>query len=83
LLDNCLIFAHSDCSIAKAHAVEGIPMMVAGRAGGRIRTGFHLAGSADPATRVGLTLQQAMGLQVERWGVQSMETKRTITELMA
>jgi hypothetical protein len=83
LLDNCLIFAHSDCSIAKAHAVEGIPMMVAGRAGGRIRTGFHLAGNADPATRVGLTLQQAMGLQVERWGVQSMETKRTITELMA
>jgi hypothetical protein len=83
LLDNCLIFAHSDCSIAKAHAVEGIPMMVAGRAGGRIRTGFHLAGRADPASRVGLTLQQAMGLQVEKWGVQSMETKRTITELMA
>jgi Protein of unknown function (DUF1552) len=83
LLDNCVIFAHSDCSIAKAHAVEGIPMMVAGGGGGRIRTGFHLAGRADPATRVGLTLQQAMGLQVERWGVQSMETNRTITELMA
>jgi len=83
LLDNCLIFAHSDCSIAKAHAVEGIPMMIAGNAGGRIRTGFHLAGRADPASRVGLTLQQAMGLQVERWGMQSMETNRTITELMA
>src|SRR3546814_12595111 len=24
LLDNCLILAHSDCSIAKAHAVEEI-----------------------------------------------------------
>jgi hypothetical protein len=83
LLDNCMFFAHSDCSIAKAHAVEGIPMMVAGGAGGRIRTGFHMAGRADPASRIGLTLQQAMGLQVERWGVQSMETNRTITELMA
>jgi Protein of unknown function (DUF1552) len=83
LLDNCLFFAHSDCSIAKAHAVEGIPMIVAGGAGGRVRTGFHMAGRADPATRVGLTLQQAMGLQVEKWGVQSMETNRTITELMA
>jgi len=83
LLDNCMIFAHSDCSIAKAHAVEGIPMMIAGSGGGRIRTGFHLAGGADPASRVGLTLQQAMGLQVEKWGVQSMETNRTITELMA
>ena len=62
LLDNCLIFAHSDCSIAKAHAVEGIPMMVAGRAGGRIRTGFHLAGRADPATRVGFDAAAGDGI---------------------
>src|SRR3546814_14689431 len=59
LLDNCLILAHSDCSIAKAHAVEGIPMMIAGNAGGRVRTGFHLAGSADPITRVGLKIGRA------------------------
>lgn len=83
LLDNCLILAHSDCSIAKAHAVEGIPAMVAGNAGGRVRTGYHLAGNADPITRLGLTLQQAMGVQVERWGTLSMETNRTITELLA
>ncbi|NHO68552.1 hypothetical protein G8770_23615, partial [Aestuariicella hydrocarbonica] len=49
LLDNCLILAHSDCSIAQAHAVEGIPIMIAGNAGGKIRTGFHLAGNADPS----------------------------------
>lgn len=82
LLDHCLILAHSDCSIAKAHAVEGIPMMIAGNAGGRIRTGIHLAGRADPITRVGLTVQQAMGLQVEKWGTRSMETNRTISELV-
>jgi hypothetical protein len=83
LLDNCMILAHSDCSIAKAHAVEGIPVMIAGNAGGRVRTGFHLAGNADPITRVGLTVQQAMGLQVDRWGALSMETNRTISELLA
>ena len=83
LLDNCLILAHSDCSIAKAHAVEGIPAMIAGSAGGRVRTGFHLAGKADPVTRIGLTVQQAMGLQVARWGTLSMSTDRTITELLA
>ena len=83
LLDNCLILAHSDCSIAKAHAVEGIPAMIAGNAGGRVRTGFHLAGNADPISRIGLTVQQAMGVQVERWGALSMETNRTITELLA
>lgn len=83
LLDHCLVLAHSDCSIAKSHAVEGIPVMVAGNAGGRIRTGFHMAGNADPISRIGLTVQQAMGLQLDRWGVSSMETGRTITELLA
>ena len=83
LLDNCLILAHSDCSIAKSHAVEGIPAMVAGNAGGAVRTGYHLAGNGDSIARLGLTVQQAMGVQVERWGQLSMETNRTITELIA
>lgn len=82
LLDNCLILAHSDCSIAKAHAVEGMPTMVAGGGGGRIRTGFHMAGNGDPISRIGLTVMQAMGLQTARWGEKSMETNRTITELL-
>lgn len=83
LLDNTLLFAHSDCSIAKSHAVEGIPMMVIGGAQGRIKTGYHKAGRADPASRIGLSLQQAMGLQVEKWGTKSMDTNRTVTELVA
>ncbi|HMN46763.1 MAG TPA: DUF1552 domain-containing protein [Povalibacter sp.] len=83
LLDHCLVLAHSDCSIAKAHAVEGIPVMIAGNAGGRVRTGFHLDGKADPITRIGLTVQQAMGLQVDRWGALSMDTNRTVTDLLA
>ncbi len=82
LLDNCLVLAHSDCSVAKSHAVEGIPTMVAGGRG-RIRTGFHMAGHGDPISRIGLTVQQAMGVQVERWGTQSMNTNRTISELLA
>lgn len=83
LLDNSLVLAHSDCSIAKAHAVEGIPTMIAGNAGGAVRTGFHLAGKGDSIARIGLTVQQAMGVNVERWGALSMETDRTITELLA
>ena len=82
LLDNCLVLAHSDCSIAKSHAVEGIPVIVAGSGGGRIRTGFHMAGNADPISRIGLTVQQAMGLQVDRWGELSMTTNKTISELL-
>lgn len=83
LLDNCMVLAHSDCSIAKAHAVEGIPAMIAGNAGGKVRTGYHLAGNGDPISRLGLTVQQAMGVPIERWGKLSMETNRTITDLIA
>ena len=82
LLDNCLVLAHSDCSIAKAHAVEGIPVMLAGGRG-KIRTGQHLAGNGDPVSRIGLTIQQAMGVQVDRWGTLSMETDRTLGDLLA
>ena len=83
LLDNCLILAHSDCSIAKAHAVEGIPAIVAGNAGGVVRTGYHLSGNGDPISRLGLTMQQIMGVPTEKWGTLSMETNRTITDLIA
>ncbi|PLK27950.1 hypothetical protein C0V78_11790 [Novosphingobium sp. TH158] len=83
LLDNTLMFAHSDCSIAKSHAVEGIPMMIIGGAGGRVRTGYHKAGRADATSRVVLSVQQAMGVQVENWGTGAMNTSRTVTELVA
>lgn len=83
LLDNCIVMAHSDCSIAKSHAVEGIPVMIAGSGGGKVRTGFHLAGNGEPISRVGLTLQQVLGVQVEEWGTMSMATKRSIDALIA
>ena len=57
--------------------------MTAGRAGGRIATGRHIAGTGDPVTRIGLTMQQLMGLPVERWGIGAMETKDPVGELFA
>jgi hypothetical protein len=82
LLDNCLVFAHSDVSYAKNHDINGIPMMIAGRAGGRVRTGVHIRGNSEPASRVGLTLQQVMGAPVNEWGAKSMRTSRTLSELL-
>ena len=82
LLDNCLVVAHSETNFAKAHTVEGIPMMLAGRAGGKIRTGLHIDGGGTPASRVGLTLQQMMGVPVDAWGEGGMRTNKTISEIM-
>jgi hypothetical protein len=83
LLDNSLLFAYSDTGFAKTHAINGIPMMTAGRAGGRLKTGLHIAGTGTPATRTGLTVQQAMGLQVGRWGSEALQTEKAISEVLA
>jgi hypothetical protein len=83
LLDNCLVLGHSDCSLARSHDVLGIPIMIAGRAGGRVKTGLHIAGNGEPASRVGLTLQQVMGVPVDRWGVGAMQTAMPVSELLA
>ncbi|MGB9337908.1 MAG: DUF1552 domain-containing protein [Polyangiales bacterium] len=82
LLDNCLVFAHSDTSLAKIHGITGIPMMIAGRAGGAVKPGVHVAGATSPTTRVGLTIQQVMGLNTERWGSRSMEATQPVSEIL-
>ena len=83
LLDHSLVFAFSDQSFAKTHAVDGIPMLVAGSASGRMKTGFHIAGASNPVSRVGLTLQKGLGMAVDSWGAGSMETRSAYTELLA
>jgi hypothetical protein len=83
LLDNMLLFAHSDTQFAKTHSVDGIPIMLIGKAGGRIKTGVHIAGNGDPISRVGLTVQQIMGVPADRWGSGSMATSKNIGEIIA
>ncbi len=82
LLDNVLIFANSDTNYAKMHALDGIPVMLIGKAGGKIKTGYHITGNGDPISRVGLTAQQAMGMNVSKWGTASMQTSKPISELL-
>jgi len=82
LLDNCLVMAHSETSEANTHSVVGMPFMTAGRAGGRIRTGVHVSGVGESASRVGLTMQQAMGLNVGQWGTDQNQTDRPISEII-
>lgn len=82
LLDNSLVLAHSDTSFAKTHDVLGIPIMIAGRAGGRIKTGLHIAGNGEPVTRIGLTIQQVMGVQIDSWGAGAMQTAKPLSDLL-
>jgi hypothetical protein len=83
LLDNSLVMATSESNFAKVHSVDNLPIMVAGSGGGKWKTGQHVSGKGDPSTRVGLTIQQVMGLPVQSWGKESMETSKPLTEVLA
>ncbi len=83
LLDNSLVLAHSDTNFAKTHAVDGIPMMLAGRAGGKVKSGIHLPGHGDPVTRVALTIMQVAGVSVDKFGTGGLETAKPLNELIA
>jgi hypothetical protein len=83
LLDNVLLLAASETSLARTHSIDGVPFMTVGRAGGRIKTGLHVVGNGDPATRVGLTAMQIMGVSIDSWGVGSLKTSKAITDILA
>jgi hypothetical protein len=82
LLDRCLVMGHSDTEYARVHSISGIPVMTAGSAGGRIKTGLHVSAIGEPITRIGLTLQQVMGVPVEKWGQGSMQTNKPVSEIL-
>ena len=83
LLDRTLVYATSEGGYAKLHSLENIPVFTAGSGNGRIKTGIHVPMRGDPAARVGLTVQQAFGLPVAKWGTDSNTTSRPITNILA
>ena len=83
LLDNSLVYGHTDCQFAKVHSLESIPMFTVGKLGGRLKTGLHIDGKGHPATELGFTCQKLMGVPTSSWGQQSMEATREVSEIFA
>ena len=83
LLDNCLIGATTDVSLARIHSGDGIPFFTAGRAGGRLKTGYHFNGEGTPHGKIGYTLMRVMGVDVKSFGNKSNESSTPIAEILA
>jgi hypothetical protein len=83
LLDHMLVYAHSDCQVAKIHSLDRLPMLTAGRLNGKVKAGQHIDGKGDPGTRVGLTIQKLMGVPVSTWGTGSLQVTQEVSELLA
>lgn len=83
VLDRTLVLWQTDHGDARVHSLNNIPVMTVGSGNGRIKTGIHVAAPGDPVTRVGLSVQQALGIPVTAWGEAGNRTTRTIGDIMA
>jgi len=69
LLGNSAVYINSEFGDGDAHDQFGLPLIVAGNAGGKLRTGLHVAlANRTPVSNVILTLMQTMGVQRPSFG---------------
>jgi hypothetical protein len=47
-----------------------------------MKGGNHIEGRGDPVSRVGLTIQQALGMPAANWGKFSLNTNKPISEIL-
>jgi hypothetical protein len=68
LLDNSMILFASALSDGNSHNPHKLPLVLAGRAGGRLATGQHLVSSNDtPTANLYISMLDAFGAPVERF----------------
>jgi hypothetical protein len=68
LLDNCSVMATTELSEGKTHTNDEFPVLLAGRGGGRLRTGLHVRTNRDNASKAGLTALRGAGLPMPNFG---------------
>jgi Protein of unknown function (DUF1587) len=96
LLDNCAILGFTECTEGRSHnamSQPGIPMIVAGRAGGSlVHPGIHYKspdkgdqpseGNGRNVSVVPLTLMQALDTGITSWGEGPGQATKVISELL-
>jgi hypothetical protein len=83
LLDHMILWGYTDHSAPRLHSVHNYPFLTIGSGNGRIKTGNHFHTPGDAATRVTLTMQQAMGVPVTTWGAGSNRVTSPIGGVIA
>ena len=69
LLDHTALFATSDVSYGRTHALDEFPIVIAGGANGRLRMGLHYRSAlGENTSKVGLSLVRAMGINAGHFG---------------
>lgn len=83
LLDRTAVLWVTDHGFAKLHTWSDIPVMIAGRAGGRLKSGLSIQAPNETLARVGLTMQRSFGMPASSWGTEANFTTQVFSELLA
>lgn len=82
LLERCCILATSEINDGTRHTYDSMPLIMAGNAGGKLKTGLHVDGKGDVATKALLTSLRAVGLEQAAFGDEVGKASDGISELI-
>jgi hypothetical protein len=83
LLDNSCVYATSCVSESQTHGGTDYPMLVAGKAGGKLRTDQHIRLVDENVSKVPFTLLTAMGSTATSFGMAEAQVSSGVTGLLA
>lgn len=83
LLDEACIFGTSEYGEGNTHSVAEMPCIIAGHAGGALRSGVHVRRPGETMSKAHLTILQSLGLDVPSYGFNGGETSEVLGELLA
>ena len=82
LLDNVLILGTTDVGYARTHSIDGMSVFLAGRAGGKVKSGNHIDLNGGSVAQVGYTALRLMGVDTPSWGTLSNESSEVISDVL-
>lgn len=83
LLDSMVIMGTSEYGEGYTHSNKEHPFIFAGRAGGRLDTGWHVRDEAGNMARAHLTVLRALGIEAASYGFNGGETSDALPFLVA
>jgi Protein of unknown function (DUF1552) len=83
LLDNSCVYTTSCCSESMTHSNLDFPLLISGKAGGKLKGDQHLRFVDENASKVPYTLLSMMGSTAKSFGLAEGQVTSTIPELLA
>lgn len=83
LLDRACVLGTTEYGEGWQHSVKELPMLIAGRANGRLNPGVHAREPGGNLCKAHLTALRALGLPYDRFGWNGAETTDTLAGVLA